>query len=272
MVACAQQRRASEAASGDWSMCERRQSGSEAPVIAAQTVARGARLRVVLPPPLEQLPAFLSSLLLLQLLPARRTQCGCCCCALSCCCCSPVTAGAPQVLQLQPKNVKALYRRGVARHQLGQTESAMQDLEAALKLYVPVSRKGNHTLAALSCLTCPTGITRCAPTTGLQQLQLMTPLNSGSCINAGRVAVLLDSDSGSRCSGTGSAGPAFSHLKWRMPAVQGAVDVHVGPHIVCGCCSPLQLHVGLRGAGEERCCGAQAAHQITDGKIGACMY
>ncbi|GIL72185.1 hypothetical protein Vretimale_335 [Volvox reticuliferus] len=39
-----------------------------------------------------------------------------------------------QVLNIDPQNVKALFRRGRARHALGRTEEARQDLEAALKL------------------------------------------------------------------------------------------------------------------------------------------
>ncbi|GAX84618.1 hypothetical protein CEUSTIGMA_g12039.t1 [Chlamydomonas eustigma] len=38
-----------------------------------------------------------------------------------------------EVLTLQPGNVKALYRRGRARHMLSQTEEALKDLEDALK-------------------------------------------------------------------------------------------------------------------------------------------
>ena len=34
---------------------------------------------------------------------------------------------------MQPDNVKALFRRGKAKHALGRTEEAMQDLEAAMK-------------------------------------------------------------------------------------------------------------------------------------------
>ncbi|KAJ9534012.1 hypothetical protein QJQ45_027113 [Haematococcus lacustris] len=39
--------------------------------------------------------------------------------------------GLPTVLKLQPGNVKALFRRGTARHALGQTEGAKADLAAA---------------------------------------------------------------------------------------------------------------------------------------------
>jgi hypothetical protein len=35
---------------------------------------------------------------------------------------------------MRPGNVKALFRRACARHKLGQTESALEDLEAAAKL------------------------------------------------------------------------------------------------------------------------------------------
>lgn len=38
-----------------------------------------------------------------------------------------------QVLSEDSRNVKALYRRGVAKHALGQTEAALKDLENALK-------------------------------------------------------------------------------------------------------------------------------------------
>ncbi len=36
-----------------------------------------------------------------------------------------------QVLTLQPDNAKALFRRGTARHALGQTEEALKDLTKA---------------------------------------------------------------------------------------------------------------------------------------------
>lgn len=36
-----------------------------------------------------------------------------------------------QVLKLDPGNIKALFRRGMARHALGQTEAALEDLQAA---------------------------------------------------------------------------------------------------------------------------------------------
>lgn len=39
-----------------------------------------------------------------------------------------------QVLKIQPENPKALFRRGVARHALGQTEGALEDLQKATKL------------------------------------------------------------------------------------------------------------------------------------------
>jgi hypothetical protein len=39
-----------------------------------------------------------------------------------------------QVLGADPGNVKALFRRCKAREALGQTEDALQDAEAALKL------------------------------------------------------------------------------------------------------------------------------------------
>lgn len=42
--------------------------------------------------------------------------------------------GAVQVLKLEPSNVKALFRRGKARHTLGQTDGALPDLEQAYKL------------------------------------------------------------------------------------------------------------------------------------------
>lgn len=38
-----------------------------------------------------------------------------------------------QVITMQPGNVKALFRRGKAKHALGRTEEAMEDLEAAIK-------------------------------------------------------------------------------------------------------------------------------------------
>lgn len=41
---------------------------------------------------------------------------------------------ATQVLAEDPKNAKALYRRGCARHALGQTEAALQDLTAGWQL------------------------------------------------------------------------------------------------------------------------------------------
>ncbi len=43
----------------------------------------------------------------------------------------PSPAAPPQVLKLQPGNAKALFRRGLARHALGQTESALVDLTEA---------------------------------------------------------------------------------------------------------------------------------------------
>ena len=42
-----------------------------------------------------------------------------------------------QVLKMDENNVKAFFRRGKARHSLGQTEQAAEDLEAAIKRYVP---------------------------------------------------------------------------------------------------------------------------------------
>jgi hypothetical protein len=38
-----------------------------------------------------------------------------------------------QVLKLFPDHAKALYRRGCARHALGQTESALEDLTKAME-------------------------------------------------------------------------------------------------------------------------------------------
>ena len=42
-----------------------------------------------------------------------------------------MTSLSIQALALEPSHVKALYRRGRARHLLGQTEDALKDLEAA---------------------------------------------------------------------------------------------------------------------------------------------
>lgn len=39
-----------------------------------------------------------------------------------------------QVLNMEAKNVKALFRRGKAKHTLGQTEEALIDLEQAYKM------------------------------------------------------------------------------------------------------------------------------------------
>ena len=36
-----------------------------------------------------------------------------------------------QVLKIEPGNVKALFRRGSARHALGQTDLALSDLQTA---------------------------------------------------------------------------------------------------------------------------------------------
>ena len=50
---------------------------------------------------------------------------------------APCSSLALQALQMDPGNAKALYRRARARHLLGQTEGALEDLEAALSKWVP---------------------------------------------------------------------------------------------------------------------------------------
>lgn len=47
-----------------------------------------------------------------------------------------------QVINIDPQNVKALFRRGKSRLSLGRTEEAQQDLEAAAKMWVTGRRAG----------------------------------------------------------------------------------------------------------------------------------
>lgn len=46
---------------------------------------------------------------------------------------SAAVASCCQALSLEPNNPKALFRRGRARHLLGQTEAAIDDLTSAAK-------------------------------------------------------------------------------------------------------------------------------------------